>query len=69
MTKKDIHLVNSEAGDWQGLYINGKLWREGHSLSVRDIVEAIMTEGMTYRVSEVVMEDGNLPQTIEELGL
>lgn len=32
MPKASLIICNSECGDWSGLYVNGKLFHEGHSL-------------------------------------
>ena len=34
-------IVSSKSGDWEALYANGKLVAEGHSLSVRDVLDCI----------------------------
>lgn len=39
MTK--FTFVTAESGDWQALYINDKLAAEGHSISARDVLDAI----------------------------
>lgn len=35
----DIQIINSE--DWEGLYVNGKLWGEGHRILLSDLIYAI----------------------------
>lgn len=39
--KKKIVLLSVAAGDWEGLYVNGELKCEGHSLSHYDIFKAL----------------------------
>lgn len=39
--KTDFTIVHPESGDWEALYINGNLAAEGHSLSVRDVLDCI----------------------------
>jgi hypothetical protein len=39
MTK--FTFVTAESGDWQALYIDGKLAVEGHSVRARDVLDAI----------------------------
>lgn len=34
-------LVCPESGDWEALYMDGKLVADGHSLRVRDVLDAI----------------------------
>ena len=41
MVKDKIVLVGGEDGDWEGLYVNGKLKAENHSLSAYDVLKAI----------------------------
>lgn len=35
----NVRFLKSESGDWIGMYINGNLVREGHSLSEFDVLE------------------------------
>jgi hypothetical protein len=54
-------------GDWEGLYIDGKLAAEGHSLAVYQVLEAL---GVSYRFQEVEMdpyEFSSLPATLDEI--
>lgn len=34
-------MVSCESGDWEGLYLNGKLVAEGHSVRLEDVLDAI----------------------------
>lgn len=38
----DIVFVSSTDGDWEGLYINGKLKDQGHTLDAKAVAEKIM---------------------------
>jgi hypothetical protein len=38
---KQISIVSSEDGDWQGIYIDGKLEYEGHSIRYWDVFEVL----------------------------
>lgn len=40
-----ITIVNSESGDWTGLYINGKIKDQGHSISLRNFMEYLSKDG------------------------
>ena len=62
-------LVNCDSGDWEGLYIDGTLVAEGHSLSAYQVLEAL---GGEYKPKCIEVKadwlDGNgLPQTVGEL--
>lgn len=37
----DIDLRCSSDGDWEAIYVNGKLMEEGHSLSAEQIIGAL----------------------------
>lgn len=60
MTK--FTFVTAECGDWQALYINGKLAAEGHSVSARDVLDVINNilpnEIERYEVPDKVAEFG-----------
>lgn len=60
MTK--FTFVIAECGDWQALYINDKLAVEGHSVSARDVLDAIAdilpNKVERYEISDVIAEIG-----------
>lgn len=58
-----IHIVRSEEGDWEGLYINGILMCEGHSLSIYDIFKALFVK---YDTITIPLE-GHLPNELRKL--
>ena len=68
MTK--FTFVTSECGDWQALYIDGKLATEGHSIRARDLLDAIAdilpNKVEMYEVSDKVAEDG-MPTNLSDL--
>lgn len=68
--KTKFTLVHPESGDWEALYINGKLAAEGHSLSVRDVLDCIdnilPNEYKYMTISDETAELG-MPQYISEL--
>ena len=39
--KRQFVIVSPESGDWEALYMDGKLIAEGHSLRVIDVLDAI----------------------------
>lgn len=62
--------VTTECGDWQALYVNGKLVTEGHSISVRDVLDAIAdilpNKVEKYEVSDLIAEKG-MPTNLSDL--
>lgn len=52
--KPVIRILSSTDGDWYGLYVNGKLEVEGHSLNYRDVIHAL---GFTYKSKELTEDD------------
>ena len=68
--KTKFTIVDPESGDWEALYINGKLAAEGHRLSVRDVLDCIdnilPNEYKYMTISDETAELG-MPQYINEL--
>jgi hypothetical protein len=63
-----IEIVSSSDGDWEGLYLNGELKAEGHSLNLWDVFEAIgLAAGFREVDSDWLNDRGNLPTGIAEL--
>jgi hypothetical protein len=63
MKKTNFTFVNSEYGDWQGLYINGKLAAEGHNISARDVLDCI-ADILPHNIITI-----EVPQDIAEMGM
>lgn len=61
-----VFLVQSEEGDWQGLYVDGKLAIEDHSLAPRDVLDALSV-GYDSRSDWPGEDYGHLPRTTEEM--
>lgn len=66
--------VSVESGDWEGIYINGKLEVEGHSIAVSDFLSIISEYKSFGFVTSIEVSDENmeklgyiLPSTIDEL--
>lgn len=55
--------VNSEDGDWQALYINGKLAAEGHTIKAKDVLDCI-ADILPNKVVSL-----EVPQDIAEMGM
>lgn len=62
--------VTAECGDWQALYIDGKLATEGHSIRARDVLDAIAdilpNKVERYEITDEVAEMG-MPTNLNDL--
>lgn len=60
-----VQIVCSDEGDWEGLYIDGELKDQDHTLSVGDVLAAL---GVTYETYSVEMGNGShLPAKAADL--
>jgi hypothetical protein len=73
---KENEFVYVLGDDWVALYVNGKLVDQGHSLSVRDIFDAIeKAGGVITRTAQVECDEdwlmirGDYPPTLREVRL
>lgn len=58
------YVTNNEgAGDWEGLYVDGKLVAEGHSISVEEVLRNLIPAELTS-LDVVSLTD----EQMEELG-
>ncbi len=68
MTK--FTFVTAECGDWQALYVDGKLAAEGHRVNARDVLDAIAdifpNTVESYEIPDRVAEDG-MPVDLTDL--
>lgn len=67
-----ITLVGVEEGDWIGLYIDGKLVRDGHSIDERMMLEFLSAEfDFTYEVGtadqEWLEENISFPNLLKDM--
>jgi hypothetical protein len=63
-----VVLVQSESGDWEGLYVNGRLKAENHNLSARDVLRALEAPFKEVEMNDEWAErSGRLPATVTEL--
>lgn len=46
-----IRVLRSGAGDWEGLYVDGVLKAQGHSLQLRDVIDFILP-GVDFKMIE-----------------
>ena len=56
-------IATSEYGDWQGLYINGKLVAEGHEIRAIDVLDCI-ADILPNKVKYT-----DIPQEVAEMGM
>lgn len=63
-------ILNSYTGDWQGLYINNKLVKEGHNLKLEDTIKYLEYGYECFlfysATAPWVEEDGDMPEYFEE---
>lgn len=72
-----MELVIVNGDDWEGLYINGVLVTEGHSISNRELAEAIIERlprlNISYECKEAdidwLHDRGSLPEKLEKVKL
>ena len=65
-----IYVVSPDCGDWEALYVDGKLSAEGHSLSVRDVFDSLSdvfpNNYHSFEISDEKAEEG-FPENISDL--
>lgn len=71
---KNISLVKSSDGDWEGLYLDNELYTENHSLRLEDVFEIIndhhISEAVSFEVYSKWLENsmgGNLPNFLSDI--
>jgi len=75
MAEVVLTIVGCERGDWYGIYVNGKLFTEGHDLTQSDFCELISkyqhfdSEIGKLDIVDKQMDElgGTFPYTFEEL--
>ena len=60
-----ITLVQGE--DWVGLYVDGKLKNQGHSLSPFEVCDALGVDNETVWADEHLKEHGYCPPKLEDV--
>lgn len=64
--KIDIKIVDGD--DWSGLYINGELKDEGHSLRVSEVLEILGFKVETFEADYDWLEEmGSLPKKFSQV--
>lgn len=61
----DVLITVTESHDWKALYIDGKLYLDGHDLDYRDILAALAIKFTHAEVSDEWVEEngGRFPKT------
>ncbi len=54
----EVMLVECESGDWIGMYVDGKLKEEGHSLRPTDVLDALGVKWRCETISDEQMQRG-----------
>lgn len=54
----EVNLMESDDGDWEGLYINGVLVLENHSLSAHEVLREIARRLSVIKFSTSTMLEG-----------
>ncbi|MGG0667865.1 hypothetical protein ABE073_04965 [Lederbergia citrisecunda] len=68
-----VKVVIATYDDWEGLYVNGELRTEGHSINLHDFVDLIndhkVFESMeVVEISEGCLEEhGNCPMNLDDM--
>jgi len=62
--QKEIVFVNDNSGDWMGLYVDGKLVSENHSLEPDDVLSLL---GIEHSSRWIDMEDSRLPSKLSDI--
>lgn len=65
MTKKITIATNYD--DWEGLYVDGILFTEGHKLRSEDIFEALGIHYEEVSAGSYLENYGRLPENLDEL--
>jgi hypothetical protein len=70
--RKPVFTVASGTEEWQGLYVDGKLVMQDHSLRVPHLLEYLAEQGYfaldSREVEQETLNDrGHLPETLTEL--
>lgn len=64
-----LNIVMSEEGDWEGLYLDGNLVAQGHSITARDALEAIghKVDWSEATTAQLEQHGNSLPDNLSEL--
>jgi hypothetical protein len=54
---KNLTFVGNDAGDWEALYVDGKLFCQGHEVETYDVLRALGIKCDGFDVSDDEMEE------------
>lgn len=57
MSEMHIAVVRNHEGDWEGLYVEGKLVAEGHSIEIQDVFDAMKKASMLENINVEIIYD------------
>lgn len=57
--------------DWEGLYVDGEIFDQGHNLDWRYIIESLFNVGIETRYADLgwLDQEGYLPESLEDVEL
>lgn len=59
-TNYRVVIINTQAGDWEGIYIDGKLVFEGHSFFAEDKLRILkLAEKFNFKSTDIVFRELN----------
>lgn len=68
--ESEIVLVSGEE-DWEGVYVNGTLFWEGHSVPGWVVIDALASAGLPARTFTVshdwMIDEGRLPKSLSDI--
>jgi hypothetical protein len=66
---KKIVIVRGESGDWEGVYLDGQLAREDHSIEIDDLLKLLGIKCEVKYATDKTFEDNNnrLPDDLSEV--
>jgi hypothetical protein len=74
MSDVSVQFVRSPDGDWVGMYVNGELVAENHSLQEEDVVNALTDRhGLSLKLNQtrwdwdLEKDGGRLPDQLSEV--
>lgn len=66
--KKDIVLVSGHGGDWEGVYVDGELKYEDHSLQPSELLDVLCIKHEYKSIDEefFISSNGRLPKCLKD---
>lgn len=64
---KNITVVGCPDGDWEGLYVDGRLVFEGHSIQWRQMLEALDVDYNSFDCDQQWLFDNGLPKELDKV--